>query len=147
MSFRISRSLPLILVFVVLAGTLQACASAPSAEGLKMMPMDKMPAEVQSAPSVVQASYQFAAANPETMKAIPCYCGCGNIGQTSNYSCYVKGVDAGGKITWDDHALGCSLCVDITQDAMRLSGEGKSPPEIKAYVDSTYGKYGTSNMP
>jgi hypothetical protein len=37
--------------------------------------------------------------------------------------------------------------VDITQDAMRLLDEGKSVPEIKAYVDQTYAKYGPSNMP
>ncbi len=59
----------------------------------------------------------------------------------------MQGVDANGKISWDDHALGCSLCVNITQDAMRMLKDGKSVPEIKAYVDSTYGKYGTSNMP
>ena len=112
-----------------------------------MMPLHQMPAEVQAAPPVVQASYQFAAANPDVMKGIPCYCGCGGIGHTSNYSCYVQSTDPNGKITWDDHALGCSLCVNITQDAMRLVKEGKTVPEIKAYVDSTYAKYGTSNMP
>lgn len=133
------------LVFV--AGTLSACGSTGTSASLKMMPMDKMPAEVQAAPSMVQAAYQFAAANPNVTQGIPCYCGCGAIGHTSNYSCYVQGTDTNGAITWDDHALGCSLCVNITQDAMRLSREGKSVPEIKAYVDSTYAKYGTSNMP
>ena len=110
--------------------------------------MDQMPTEVQSAPVTVQEAYQFAAANPDVvMKNIPCYCGCGNIGHTSNYSCYVSRVDEKGVITFDNHALGCSICVDITQDAMRLLKEGKTVPEIKAYVDATYGKYGTSNMP
>ncbi len=112
-----------------------------------MMSLDQMPAEVQSAPTTVQAAYQFAAANPDVIKGVPCYCGCGNIDHTSNYSCYVTAVDALGKITFDNHALGCSLCVDITQDAMRLLKEGKTVTEIKAYVDATYSKYGTSNMP
>ena len=142
---------PKILLFVftiiLVSGTLQACSTASASAGLKMMPMDKLPAEVQAAPSVVQASYQFAAANPVVIKRIPCYCGCGGIGHTSNYSCYVLSTDANGKITWDDHALGCSLCVDITQDAMRLLREGKTVPDIKAYVDATYTKYGSSNMP
>lgn len=109
--------------------------------------MDQMPADVQSAPVTVQTAYQFAAANPDVMKDIPCYCGCGNVGHTSNYSCYVSSVDDKGKITFDNHALGCSICVDITQDTMRLLKEGKTTPEIKAYVDATYSKYGTSNMP
>jgi hypothetical protein len=112
-----------------------------------MLPLEKMPPEVQGVPSVVQQSYQFAAANPDVLKGIPCYCGCGHIGHTSNYSCYVQNTDANGKLTFDNHALGCSLCVNITQDAMRLLKEGKTVPQIKAYVDTTYSKYGTSNIP
>jgi hypothetical protein len=81
------------------------------------------------------------------MKNIPCYCGCGNVGHTSNYSCYVAGQNPDGTLRFDDHALGCSICVDITQDAIRLKQHGKAIPEIRAYVDDTYGKYGTSNMP
>lgn len=135
-----------ILVLILLAAPLSACSTQPQSS-LRMMSTADMPSEVQAAPAVVQQSYQFAAANPEVMKGIPCYCGCGNLGHTSNYSCYVSGVDAQGKISFDNHALGCSLCVDITQDTMRLLKEGKSVPEIKAYVDATYSKYGTSNMP
>ncbi len=137
--------LPILLV-VLFASTLPAC-SAQSQSSLHMMPVSQMPADVQSSPSVVQQSYQFAAANPDVMKGIPCYCGCGSLGHTSNYSCYVSGVDVQGKISFDNHALGCSLCVNITQDAMRLLKEGKNVPEIKAYVDTTYSRYGTSNMP
>jgi len=143
----IRKPIFLTLIAILFLSILPACSTAAASSGLNMMPMDKMPAEVQAAPSVVQAAYQFAAANPEVTKGIPCYCGCGRIGHTSNYSCYVKGSDAQGKLTFDDHALGCSLCVNITQDAMRLSQQGKSVPEIKAYVDSTYAKYGTTNMP
>jgi hypothetical protein len=69
------------------------------------------------------------------------------MGHTSNYSCYVTDVGAGGKIKYDTHALGCSICVDITQDTMRLLKQGKTAPEIKAYVDQTYSNYGPSNMP
>ncbi len=136
----------LLVLVLLFAATLPAC-SAQGHTALKMMPMDQMPAEVQASALVVQQSYQFAAANPDVMKAIPCYCGCGSLGHTSNYSCYVSGVDSQGKISFDNHALGCSLCVDITQDTMRLLKEGKSVPDIKSYVDATYSKYGTSNMP
>jgi hypothetical protein len=144
---KISRKFlfPFLMVGIVLA-SLPACSTQQSAD-LHMMPLDQMPAEVRSAPVTVQTAYQFAAANPDVMKNVPCYCGCGSIGHTSNYSCYVSGLDAQGKVTFDGHALGCSLCVDITQDTMRLLKDGKTVPEIKAYVDATYGKYGTSNMP
>jgi hypothetical protein len=112
-----------------------------------MMPMEQMPAEVQSAPVTVQEAYQFNAANPDVMRNIPCYCGCGDIGHTSNYDCYVSNVDAQGNIKFDNHALGCSICVDITQDVMRMVQEGKSPSEARIYIDTTYSKYGPSNIP
>jgi hypothetical protein len=136
-----------LLISIVMLAFLPACSTQSKTAGLNMLPLDKMPAEVQAAPSLVQQSYQFAAANPDVMKGIPCYCGCGNIGHTSNYSCYVQSTDANGNLTFDNHALGCSLCVNITQDAMRLLKEGKTVSQIKAYVDATYGNYGTSNMP
>ncbi len=135
------------LLAVLLAAALPACSTAARAADLHLMPMDKFPAEVQSAPASVRTAYQFATANAEVMKNIPCYCGCGRIGHTSNYSCYVTQANTNGVITYDNHALGCSLCVDITQDVMRLLRDGKSLPEIRAYVDATYAKYGVSNMP
>ncbi len=103
--------------------------------------------QVQSAPVAVQQAYQFAAANPDVMKDIPCYCGCGSVGHTSNYDCYVAGKDAEGGIAFESHALGCSICVDITQDVMRLLREGRSPREARATVDATYSRYGPSNIP
>jgi hypothetical protein len=112
-----------------------------------MMPVGEMPAEIQSAPITVQAAYSFNAANPDIMQDIPCYCGCGDLGHTSNYDCYVSAVDASGKITFENHALGCSICVDITQDVMRMLRDGKSPEDARAYIDATYSKYGTSNIP
>lgn len=136
----------LALLAVILLAILPACSSQSQGD-LSMASLDGMPAEVQAAPVSVQQAYQFAAANPDTMMQIPCYCGCGAMGHTSNYSCYVQSVDTNGNITFDHHALGCSICVDITQDVMRLQREGKSIQEIRAYVDSTYSKYGPSNLP
>jgi hypothetical protein len=146
------RWLPVVGGFIIAAGSLTGCGvnpAVPSATGhdLSMSPLSGMPPDVQRAPVVVRQAYQFAAANPEMLTQIPCYCGCGTIGHTSNYDCYVTGRDAGGAINFDSHAIGCSLCVDITQDTMRLLREGKSISEIRGYVDGTYAKYGTSNMP
>jgi hypothetical protein len=137
-----------LFVFLILSVSLflSAC-SAGNQKNLVLMSLDKMPVEVQAAPVSVQQAYQFAAANPDLMKQIPCYCGCGAMGHTSNYACYVQDVDARGIIVFDTHALGCSICVDITQDAMRLLKSGKSPRDIKTYVDATYGQYGPSNIP
>ena len=140
------RILFALLISVIIVVSLPACSSQGTTD-LHMMPMDQMPADVQSAPVTVQEAYQFSAANPDVMKDIPCYCGCGNIGHTSNYDCYVANADNQGNITFDNHALGCSICVDITQDVMRLLREGKSPQDARVYVDATYSKYGPSNIP
>jgi hypothetical protein len=112
-----------------------------------MMPLDQMPSEVRSAAMTVQQAYRFAAANPPILQQIPCYCGCGAMGHTSNYACYWKKDAANGAPTFENHALGCSICVDITQDTMRLLKEGKNLPEIKAIIDGTYSKFGPSNIP
>ena len=143
-----TRKLLFLSVIVVLLTTaVSACSTQSQSSDLHMMSMDEMPADVQSAPPTVQTAHQFSAANPDIMKDIPCYCGCGKMGHTSNYACYVAEVAADGKITYDPHALGCSICVDITQDTMRLLKQDKSVQEIRAYVDSTYSKFGPSNMP
>jgi hypothetical protein len=112
-----------------------------------MAPLAAIPPYAQTAPVAVQQAYQFAVANPDVLQQVPCYCGCGAMGHTSNYSCYVSGVDANGATVFDGHALGCSICVDITQDVMRLLRQGQSVPDIRAYVDGTYAQYGPSNMP
>ena len=140
------------LFFLTLASLLfissltAGCSATPDDHKLKMASLDPMPQDVKTSPVTVQQAYQFAVANPDVMKQIPCYCGCGKVGHTSNYSCYVAS-EQNGKIEYDLHAVGCSICVDITQDAMRLLKQGKSPGEIKGYVDSTYSKYGSSNIP
>jgi hypothetical protein len=122
------------------------CAGTSSTHGLSLAPLAGMPADVQSAPGSVQEAYRFAAANSEVLMQIPCYCGCGAMGHTSNYACYISGENSDGNLSFDSHALGCSICVDITQDTMRLLKQGKSVAEIRTYVDQTYAQYGPSNM-
>lgn len=136
------------IVLALASATISACSTSRSSKvHLVMTPLDRMPIDVRSAPVAVQEAYQFNTANPDIMQDIPCYCGCGDIGHTSNYDCYVSDVDASGKITFDSHALGCSICVDITQDVMRMLRDGKSPQDAGAYIDAAYSRYGPSNIP
>jgi hypothetical protein len=139
----------LLVVVLIVSVVISACTKQISStqEGLQMASLDEMPAEVKSAPSTVQQAYQFAVANPDVMKQVPCYCGCGPMGHTSNYACYVSDVDVNGNVSFDTHALGCSICVDITQDTMRLLKQGKPVTDIKTYIDQTYSQYGPSNIP
>ncbi len=123
-----------------------ACSPAGSSTSLKMAPMSDMPEEVQTAPDSVSDAYRFAAANPDILTGIPCYCGCGAMGHTSNYDCYVQS-DDGGEIVFDTHALGCSICVDITRDAMQMTRDGTGVADIRAAIDQNYAQFGPSNMP
>jgi len=143
------RWVAMALVIFPVISALAGCSSpgTMAAVDLKMAPMAEMPASVQSAPVTVREGYQFAVANPESLKNVPCFCGCVSAGHTSNYSCYVKEVKPSGQVVFDTHALGCSLCVDIAQDVMKLSGQGKSPQEIRAAIDQTFSQYGPSNRP
>jgi hypothetical protein len=148
MSHRRLVFLPVLVTLLLLGGLTTGCrGQAAESHSLEMAPLPDMPHEVQSAPEAVREAYQFAVANPDITQGIPCYCGCGAMGHASNYACYVSGADAAGGLQFDSHALGCSICVDITQDAMRLTQQGKSIGEIKDYVDLTYARYGPSNMP
>lgn len=141
------RHVSIILLLIVLGPTLLTvgCSASPAHE-LKMAPMNMLPKEMQNAPQTVRESYQFAVANPDALKNVPCYCGCGGVGHTSNYSCYVKEAKADGTVVFDQHALGCSLCVDISQDVMRMTRDGRAPPEIRAEILSTYSKFGPANQ-
>ena len=109
-----------------------------------LAPESMLPSFVVDVPPRVREAYRFAINNMEEMKNYPCYCGCGAMGHTSNLSCYIHDVDREQNITFDDHATGCGICVDITQDVMRLLREGRSSVEIRAYIDATYSAFGPS---
>lgn len=142
------KSGSLLFIILVFSLVITACSPKEAKNGSQeMASLASMPAEVQGAPVTVQQAYQFAVVNAEVLTQIPCYCGCGSMGHTSNYACYVAGQNENGSVEFDTHALGCSICVDITLDTMRLLDEGKSVPEIRSYIDQTYAQYGPSNMP
>lgn len=138
-----ARGLPVAVLIGLALGVTGCRASAPE---LILAPLSEMPSEVRPAPSVVQEAYRFAAANPEVLRQLPCYCGCGAMGHASNYACYSQASPAGGAPTFDPHALGCSICIDITQDAMRLLRQGETVEEIRTFIDNHYSRYGPSNM-
>jgi len=134
---RLSTLIGLIAVVALAAG----CAGSPTAD-LAMAAHADMPADVREAPNAVSEAYRFAVANPDIVSEIPCYCGCGAMGHSSNYSCYAEGTAATGDLVYDYHALGCGICVDITQDTMRMVRQGKSIVEVQDYVDEAYSKFG-----
>ncbi|MGB3717891.1 MAG: PCYCGC motif-containing (lipo)protein, partial [Candidatus Promineifilaceae bacterium] len=74
------RLLPLTLAALLITSVgLTGCSGEGNAgaanHDFAMAPLTEMPTEVQQAPVTVQQAYQFAVANPEILKQIPCYCG------------------------------------------------------------------------
>lgn len=139
-----------ILVFLGIGFLLTACGGTSSRNNshfYNLAPIEKLPDFVQSSPEVVRAAYRFAIANPDVLQQLPCYCGCGSMGHTSNYACYISGKNPNGTLAFDNHAVGCSICVDITRDAMRMLDEGKRIKDIRSYIDQTYSVFGPSNFP
>ena len=47
--------------------------------------------------------YRFAKDRKDVLTWMPCTCGCGNLGHTSNRSCYIK-AESGDRTTWTSHA-------------------------------------------
>ena len=125
---------------------LAACGGGQANPQVKLAPVSALPMQMQQAPVAVRTAYQFAVANPDALQNVPCYCGCGAIGHKSNLACYIKEISADGKPVFDDHALGCSICVDIATDVMKMTGEGKSPADIRQQIVDTYSKFGPANQ-
>lgn len=133
------RFYPLLLLGL-LALVLTACAGQSSS--VKLASAETLPSFLDGAPAEVRDSYRFAVANGHELSKYPCYCGCGNIGHTSNLDCYVRPSNGEGVLRFDRHGAGCGVCVAITQDVMQQLKEGKSSREIRAYIDATYSRYG-----
>lgn len=64
-----------------------------------------LPGDIRQAPVKVREAYRFASANREILRYIPCYCGCGDVGHTSNASCYLKDSSTPGKLIFDRMSL------------------------------------------
>jgi hypothetical protein len=127
----------IVLLLVVVSG----CSAATVNTTINTL-NPEVAAILNSAPASVKEAYAYAIANPHELEKYPCYCGCNNMGHTSNRSCYIKEISTDGKMTFDYHALGCRMCVDITNDVMRLKAEGKSSRDIRTYIDAQYSPLG-----
>lgn len=143
MTKRLFLLLPTLLITSLLV---VACGGGQANSSVKLAPVSALPMQMQQAPAAVRTAYQFAVTNPDALRNVPCYCGCGAIGHKSNLACYIKEFGADGKPVFDDHAMGCSICVDIAADVMKMTGEGKSPADIRQQIVDTYSKFGPANQ-
>ena len=71
----------------------------------KLAPESVLPADIRRAPVDVREAYRFAIANRDILRYVPCYCGCGAQGHTSNASCYIKDESTQDKLVFDRMSL------------------------------------------
>ena len=96
-----------------------------------------LPAGAPSAPrplSVVKAAYEFAARHPEVIGYVPCFCGCERGGHKSNESCFVAG-RRDKAITWDNHGIGCEICLDVATETMQIHNAGATVAQIRQLIE------------
>ena len=60
-----------------------------------------LPEFVLTAPAPVREAYAYALGHPEVLQYIPCYCGCGNKGHTSNQDCFIDQRLPAGRVVYD----------------------------------------------
>ncbi len=128
-------SASLLLVAVVAAGLAYGLRSNGGADGT---PID--PAEVVYPSPDVERAYRLAAEHQDLFAQVACYCGCVNLPKDAHRNlldCFMN--DDG---SFEPHALGCSICVDIAEDAAAWADQGKSSDEVVGLVDQKYQSVG-----
>ena len=71
-----------------------------------LAPESVLPPDIQRASPGIREAYRFAIANRDTLRYIPCFCGCGAEGHSSNASCYLKDSSSPEKLELDRMSLG-----------------------------------------
>ena len=90
---------------MVLPDPLRCWAFGEARRPYGLAPEAMLPADIRRAPPEVVEAYRFAIANRQILRYIPCYCGCGAEGHTSNASCYLKDFSTPGNLVVDRMSL------------------------------------------
>ncbi|WP_020062483.1 PCYCGC motif-containing (lipo)protein [Bacillus sp. 123MFChir2] len=101
--------------------------------------IDTLPSFLSEQDAQIKKIYAVAGQHAELLQWIPCYCGCGeSVGHKSNKNCFIREIKKDGQVVWDSHATTCVNCLEIVLEAARLQDKGKSPLEIRKYIDNKY---------
>jgi len=123
-----------VIVFSVLAG------GSGKEQETRVTPSD-FPDFVYSSPKV-ESGYRLAVENQQLFDRMPCYCGCGAMPEDPHRNlldCFINNDGS-----FDSHASGCDVCLDIASDVVQWRAEGKSVTETRSLVDAKYQGYGPS---
>ena len=78
----------------------------PNGDLLETVPKGALPSFAIKGGPKVQEAYRYAAEHGESLRYIPCFCGCKNIGHRHNEDCYVTERHPDGRITFNSHSAG-----------------------------------------
>lgn len=119
------------------AGTmLHRRAPPPAVDAL--YPESRLPAFLDHALPEIRLAYRWAAAHPEVLTHVPCFCGCmEHLGHRNNEDCFVR-ARRGDRIEWEPHAAVCGECVSVALLSMREAERGVPVARIRAEVERTY---------
>jgi hypothetical protein len=76
---------------------------ASNGDLLEIAPPGQLPSFAQQASPKVQEVYRYAVGHGETLRYIPCFCGCARLGHRHNGECYVAERLPGVHITFTNH--------------------------------------------
>jgi hypothetical protein len=87
----------------------------------------------------VEEAYRLAAAKPDLLDHIPCFCGCEAFRHKAVTICFVRKRDQSGTVAERDyHGAKCALCVDVVRSATRMQSEGVPIAKIRNLLESKY---------
>jgi hypothetical protein len=92
---------------VALVGCSSSTTSPDTGGDLVAWPAkNRWPKIYTDAPAEVQEAYRYAVANQDVLQWMPCFCGCGANGHTSNRDCYVRETREDGSVVLDPMSFG-----------------------------------------
>lgn len=83
--------------------------------------------------TAVTQGYVAAVELPSLFEYVPCYCGCGGVGHMYLRDCFYD--DLG---EFDQHAAGCSTCIDEALTIWNMNKQGSSLLQIRNFIDDKY---------
>lgn len=83
------------------------------------------------------SEYNAAILHRHELAYIPCFCGCGSVGHTSNLNCYFTEL-SDGSLLRSNHAENCQVCLDITNQYVEGMNNGYDLRTIREQIDRTY---------
>lgn len=90
--------------------------------------------------------YNAAILHASHLAFMPCFCGCGDAGHSSNLNCYYAQEDDG-RLTPTTHAKFCQTCLDVTNMYLSSRQQGLNMKEIRQSVDQAYQGIEPTNTP